>query len=164
MSCQKRLPVSLRMESIPAVICSLIAPPQLQRHFVMGKQVMEIVGLQELVGKLCERDPLFRFEAVFDHFFREHDVDAKMFSHITQKVDECHGAEPRVVVQYEGAGCRVEEIEDLLKVFFYAPDVIDDRGGIEKRPLRALAGRVSDAPCGPSKDDMGRMAKFLEPA
>ena len=108
-------------------VAPLVRSAHLQFAVFRLIEVQEIVGLQELVGELREREAVARFpvQAHFHAVFGHHVVHRDVLSDFAGKVKEREVLHPVVIVDQLGAvgGCTVE-VEEVSQLGFDAGFVV----------------------------------------
>ena len=94
-------------------VTPLVRTTNLQHHTVLFVQTGEVITLQQVVGKLSERNPLiFTVETLLNRFFVDHLVNGEVFANIAQEGQHIHIAEPVIVVRRDSRVFSTVEIEE----------------------------------------------------
>ena len=87
-------------------VAPLVRPAQLQRAVVIEVQAQEVVGLQQHVGELGEREAhVVTVESTLHGVLGDHLVDGEVLTHVAQEVGQRHRRQPVGVVQQQRLGC-----------------------------------------------------------
>ena len=141
-------PVCLRVLDAPDQIHArrdvppLVAAADLERALALAKQVQEVVGLEQHVAELGERQP--RFESRLHRLLLQHDVHREVLADVAQEIDHALLDQPLGVVQQQrgrGTGAEFQKPRGLVA---HAMHVLADFFLGEQRALARLPRGIAD--------------------
>src|SRR6266545_4900630 len=102
-------------ESTSAPCTSAVAAADLERALALAKQVQEVVGLEQHVAELGERQP--RIESRLHRLLLQHDVHGEVLADVAQEVDHALLDQPLGIVQQQcgrGTGAEFQKPRGLV--------------------------------------------------
>ena len=136
-------------------IAPLVASTGLKPAFVYLVQPQEIVGLQQLVAELGERNSAVPTEPALHGLAAHHRVDRKVLADIAQKIQQVGLAQPVGIVDHPGRVRTRLEIEKRLQLKANRLDILVDLVDSHQLTLFGAERRVADHP-GPAPDKRNR--------
>src|SRR5690606_34091226 len=82
-------------------ITPLIGSPHLEDTTLMLPEIVEIISLYQLIGKLGKGQSVFSFKALFYGILSHHVIDRDVFSHLTYKIEKMKAFEPIVIIYHD---------------------------------------------------------------
>ncbi len=125
-------------------VAPLVGAAHLQVALVAPRQLDEVVGLQQHVVELDERQLLLALEAHLRRIHRQHPVDREVPADVAQEFDVVERRQPLGVVGHDGVAARLAEIqelrEDRLDAVLVRVDLLDR----ENAPRLVAARGIAD--------------------
>ena len=117
----------------------MVGTTDLKLTLMSFTQMVEIVGLQELVAKLRVADPTIPIHAGLDGILGEHGVHGKMLSDVAQEIEEAQWGGPISIINELGRIFCAFEVEESRELLFDAADVVGQLFACEQVALCGLA-------------------------
>ena len=144
-------------------VAPLVRSAALQHTAVRGEEVGEVVGLEQLVRELGERDTLVALDEAPPHGFAgDHLIDREVLADIPQEGNELELPEPIMVVQQEATAWLVQ-IEHPGQLAPDAGEVGSDSSLVQQLSLVVTTRRIADAPGTAAGECDRAMAGSLQP-
>ncbi|MNE16749.1 hypothetical protein D3C80_1097030 [compost metagenome] len=140
----------------------LIGAADLQGAAVAARQLGEVVGLQQGVAELEERQRML--QAAADGVVGEQAVDAEMAADQVEEVEVAEAVQPVGVVHHGGVLRAVAQMQVAPEGALDAGDVGGDGRLVEHRPAAVAEARVADARGGPADQQQRPVPGLLQPA
>ena len=158
-------PARLRMRSMPAVMLPHWSePPTCSSTGHVLVQPCVVVGLQQHVAELRERDAVLARDAAAHRLLGEHVVDRDVLADVAQELDHADRLGPVAVVDQPclaGPGLEVEEGRELR---LDGTRVAVERVAVEEVALLAAPAGIADHARGPARQRDRQMTGELEAA
>ena len=145
-------------------ISPLIATTHLQHYILVFPQVVEIITLYKLVGKLCKTHPLsvFAANAVLHRILCHHIIDRKTLAHIANKIKESKILKPIVVVYNARGTLAAIEIEKFLQLLALAIQIVLKDIFAQQIALSTFSRRVTHQSGSAANQGNRRMTALLK--
>ena len=120
-------------------VAPLVRTAHLQAALMAARQLQEVVGLEDHVVEFEEAERLFAVQTLFHAFEAEHPVDREVAAVITEKGDVFEFVQPVRVVDHDGVGRAIAEIQELFEDAFDTVHVGLNVGVAQQPALFVLA-------------------------
>ena len=107
-------------------VAPLVGAAHLQIAAVAARKLDIVVGLQQHVVELDEREFLFPIETKLGAVHRQHAIDGEMAADVAQKFDVVERCQPFGVIDHQCISAAVPECQELRKHLFHAVLVVLD--------------------------------------
>ena len=145
-------------------VAPLIRTAHLQKAAIAAVQLQEVVGLEDHVVELEERERLLPVEAGFHRLEGQHPVDAEMPTDVAQEIEVVQLVQPLGVVQHQRARRAVVIGQVAVEDRLHSGDVLVDRLGRKKRTLLGAERRIAYLGGAAAHQRDRLVAGLLEPA
>ncbi len=145
-------------------VAPLIRAARLQLAVQVLVQPRVVVGLQQHVAELRERDAVLARDAAPDRLLGEHVVDRDVLADVAQEVEHAQRLGPVAVVHEARLARPRLEVEERRELCLDRLRVAAERLAVEQVALLAATARVADHPRGPARERDREVAGELEAA
>ena len=137
--------VTLAPDQIDATddVAPLIGTTDLDLAAEVVVEPQVVVGLQQHVRELRERDPVLAVDPLAHALAGEHLVDRDVLADVAEELEQRHRLGPVAVVD-EHAACRVVELDDSADLLLDRRHVVIERGVVEQVALLGPSARIAD--------------------
>ena len=144
-------------------VAPLVGSAHLQVAADAPVELDEVVGLQQHVVELDERQLLLALEPHARRVHRQHAIDREVLADIAQELDVVERRQPLGVVDHDGIGLALAEVEELGKDRLDAVLVGVDLLDRADRARLIAPGRIADARGAPAHQRNRLVAGLLQP-
>ena len=143
----------------------MVAATHLKLATLVGVEVVEVVALQELVGKLREGESVagFAVQTFLHTILGHHVVDSNVLTHITSKSQECKIFHPIIIInQFSTIGSITLEIKEVGQLSLDAGNIVSQSGFVQQVALLAFAAWITNHASSTSDERQGLVATALQ--